>query len=39
VKLNYKLTLEDVAFCDKVVCAGVHEVKYHTLQVTVWWRK
>ncbi len=31
--LTYQLTPADRAFCETVVCAGFHAVKYHTLQV------
>lgn len=31
--LRYKLTPEDCAFCDHIICAGFHAIKYHTLQV------
>lgn len=33
LELDYKLTPEDVTYCNAVVCAGNHAIKYHTLQV------
>lgn len=31
--LRYQLTPDDIAFCENVVCAGFHAIKFHTLQV------
>ncbi len=28
---RYQLTVEDLAFCHTIVCAGYHDIKYHTL--------
>lgn len=28
--MRYQLTMDDYAFCNTIVCAGHHEIKYHT---------